>query len=283
MRTVSQGSRNAYLLTRKIPLRDLSRVLLLHWNVPEAADKVQRLRAAGFETSKVPLEIPVAFKQLRENPPSAVVIDLSRLPSAGRDVAMSLRTYKATRHVPIVFVDGDPKKVAQIKEFLPDACYTSWDDIRNSLRRAITHPPSEPVVPKSRLEGYSGASLPKKLGIRKGSVVSLIDAPSGFERALGKLPDDVVVHTRLLLGASVTIWFLRSRKDLEARIKQMIPLASKGGLWIAWPKKGSGQQADLSQVVVRRAGLAAGIVDFKISSLDSTWSGLRFSSRRVRG
>ena len=231
---------------------------------------------------EVPLEMPVAFKQLRENPPSAVVIDLSRLPSTGRDVAMSLRTYKATR-VPIVFVDGDPEKVAQIKEFLPDACYTSWDDIRNSLRRAITHPPSEPVVPKSRLEGYSGASLPKKLDIRKGSVVSLIDAPSGFEKALGKLPDDVVVHNRPYLGANVAIWFVRSRKDLEARIRQMVPLASKGGLWIAWPKKGSGQQADLSQVIVRRAGLAAGIVDFKISSLDSTWSGLRFSSRRVRG
>ncbi len=261
----------------------MSRVLLLHWNDAEAADKVQRLRAAGFETSKVPLEIPVAFKQLRENPPSAVVIDLSRLPSAGRDVAMSLRTYKATRHVPIVFVDGDPAKVAQIKEFLPDASYTSWDDIRNSLRRAIAHPPSEPVVPKSRLEGYSGASLPKKLGMRKGSVVSLIDPPSGFERTLGKLPDDVVVHNRRHLGANVTIWFVRSRKDLEARIRQMVPLASKGGLWIAWPKKGSGQQADLSQVIVRRTGLAAGIVDFKISSLDSTWSGLRFSSRRVRG
>ncbi len=261
----------------------MSRVLLLHWNAAEAADKVQRLRAAGFEAGKVPLEIPVAFRQLGESPPSAVVIDLSRLPSAGRDVAMSLRTYKATRHVPIVFVGGDPEKVVQIKGFLPDACYASWDDIRNSLRRAITHPPSEPVVPKSRLEGYSGASLPKKLGIRKGSVVSLIDSPAGFEKALGKLPNDVVVHDRPRLDASVTIWFVRSRNGLEARIRQMVPLASKGGLWIAWPKKGSGQQADLSQVIVRRTGLAAGIVDFKISSLDSTWSGLRFSSRRVRG
>lgn len=123
----------------------------------------------------------------------------------------------------------------------------------------------------------------KETGHQEELVVSLIDAPSGFERALGKLPDDVVVHNRPHLGANVAIWFVRSRKDLEARIRQMVPLASKGGLWIAWPKKGSGQQADLSQVIVRRTGLAAGIVDFKISSLDSTWSGLRFSSRRVRG
>ena len=125
--------------------------------------------------------------------------------------------------------------------------------------------------------------MPKKLGIRKGSVVSLIDAPLGFERAFGKLPDDVVVHNRPRLCAGVTIWFVRSRKDLEVRIRQMVPFARKGGLWIVWPKKGSGQGTDLSQVVVRRTGLAVGMVDFKISSLDSIWSGLRFTSRQAKG
>ncbi len=261
----------------------MSRVLLLHWNEEEADERVQRLRSAGFEGGKFPLEMPAAFRQLKENPPDAVVIDLSRLPSAGRDVALSLRTFKATRHAPIVFVGGDPEKLGGIRRLLPDAVYTTWDRIQTSLKYAIAHPRSEPVVPKSRLEGYSGAPLAKKLGIRKGSVVSLVDAPHGFEKLLGEMPENVAIHNRPLPGSDVAVWFVGSRHDLDTRITRMVPLASKGGLWIAWPKKASGQRTDLSQAIVRRAGLASGIIDFKISSFDETWSGLRFTSRRSKG
>jgi hypothetical protein len=38
--------------------------------------------------------------------------------------------------------------------------------------------------------------------------------------------------------------------------------------------------SDLSQQVVRRVGLDAGLVDFKICSVDATWSGLCFTWRK---
>src|SRR3990172_2599484 len=189
----------------------MKRVRLLHWKAAEADGRLNHLRSAGFEASMLPTEIPVAFKQLRENPPDAVVIDLSRLPSAGRDVALSLRTYKSTRHVTLVFVGGEPEKVARIKQLLPDASYTGWDDMGRSLERAIASPLSEPVVPESRLVGYAGVPLPKKLGIKEGSVVSLVDAPPGFERTLGRLPGSVIVHNVAVSKADVTVWFVRSR------------------------------------------------------------------------
>ena len=262
---------------------ELSRVLLLHWNDEEAVERVSRIRAVGFEADTVPLEMPATFRQLRENPPSALVIDLSRLPSAGRDVALSLRTYKATRHVPIVFVEGDPAKVGLIKKLLPDAVYSEWDKIGSSLRHAIAHPPAEPVVPRSRLAGYSEVPLPEKLGIKRRTVVSLVNAPPGFEKLLGKLSEDVIIQRNTHPGSDIVVWFVLSRKELKARIRNMVHLASKGGLWIAWPKKGAGQKNDLSQAEVRTAGLAAGLVDYKISSFDSTWSGLKFTSRRPKG
>ncbi len=59
----------------------------------------------------------------------------------------------------------------------------------------------------------------------------------------------------------------------------MVPLSRGGGLWILWPKKASGVLSDVSQVVVREIGLRAGMVDYKISSIDKTWSGLRFTLR----
>ncbi|MEJ2737640.1 MAG: hypothetical protein P8189_29470, partial [Anaerolineae bacterium] len=124
------------------------RVRLLSWNRTEAAERAEQLQSAGFGVIHEPLDA-AGLRALRQDPPSAVVIDLGRAPSPGRDVALGLRKYRATRDVPLVFVGGEPKKVARIKELLPDAVYTNWDDVGRSLERAIAHPPAEPVVPES--------------------------------------------------------------------------------------------------------------------------------------
>ena len=84
-----------------------------------------------------------------------VVVDLGRSPSTGRDLALWLRKTKATRHVPLVIVEGEEEKTARVKRLVPDAVYTPWSRIRSSLRRAIARPPADPVVPDSALAGYS--------------------------------------------------------------------------------------------------------------------------------
>ncbi len=76
------------------------------------------------------------------------------------------------------------------------------------------------------------------------------------------------------------MWFVQSKEELENRVTEVAPLADKAGLWIAWPKKSSGIRSDLTQVVVRRVAESAGLVDYKISAIDKTWSGLRFTRRR---
>lgn len=256
----------------------MHRVRLIHWNAAEAEERAERLRSAGYEVDYEQLD-GTGLRQLREDPPSAVVIDLGRVPSHGRDVALGIRSYKATRRVPLVFVGGDPQKVARIKELLPDAVYTSWSQINDALKDAIAHPPEDPVVPHSTMAGYSGMPLPKKLGIKRNSVVNLVGAPEGFEGVLGELPEDVVLRRNASDLCDVTLWFTRSRDELESGIVEMGAFAEQGGLWIAWPKKASGVSGDLSQTVVREVGLAADLVDFKICSIDATWSGLRFTRR----
>jgi hypothetical protein len=52
-------------------------------------------------------------------------------------------------------------------------------------------------------------------------------------------------------------------------------------MWIIWPKKSSGVVTDLQQNAVRKCGLGAGLVDYKIAAVDSTWSGLKFAVRKV--
>ena len=51
-------------------------------------------------------------------------------------------------------------------------------------------------------------------------------------------------------------------------------------LWMVWPKQASGINSDLNGNIVRETGLASGWVDFKICSIDDTWSGLAFKRRR---
>ncbi len=251
---------------------------MIHWKSAEASKRTKILQSAGYDVSPEALS-PASFKEMRENPPDAVVIDLSRIPSQGRDVGLGIRKYKDTRHVPLVFVEGDPEKVKRVRQLLPDAAYTTWDRILDELKMAIAHPPKAPVVPSSAMAGYEGASLPKKLGIKPNAVVYLIDAPEGFEKKIAKLPDGVSFARIIPKKNDLTIWFVKSQKELEQRANQIRPQIGKGGLWIAWPKKSSGFTSDLSQATVRKIGLDSGLVDYKVCSIDKTWSGLKFAVR----
>jgi CheY-like chemotaxis protein len=257
----------------------MTRIRLICWNRDQAKQNAKVLQAAGYSVN-FDLPTPDALRDLINNPPAALLIDLSRQPSQGRDIALALRLKKATRCLPLVFVEGDPEKVAGIKQLLPDATYTTWPRIRNALRRAITHPPTDPIVPQSAFAGYAGAPLTKKLGIKPDSTVVLIDAPQDFEKTLGQLPNGVTIRRNNRGRRDLTIWFTKSQNDLHKRIKRMVPLAENKALWILWPKKTSRLSTDLSQKHVRATGLAAGLVDYKICSVDTTWSALLFTKRK---
>jgi CheY-like chemotaxis protein len=254
------------------------RVRLIHWKLTEASERAAILRSGGYEVAYETFG-PASFKEMRKSPPDAVVIDLSRIPSHGRDVGLGIRQYKDTRYVPLVFVEGDPAKVERVRELLPDAVYTDWKQILDALELALAHPPKAPIVPSSSLAGYEGAPLPKKLGIKPHALVYLIDAPEDFEKSIAEWPPGVTFVRDAPKQNDLTIWFVKSRKELEGRINQAKSEIGKGGLWIAWPKKASGMASDLSQAAVRKVGLDSGLVDYKVCSIDETWSGLKFAFR----
>jgi hypothetical protein len=258
------------------------RVRLIHWNAAEAEEKAVRLRTANYEVAHKPLNAASALRELRNNPPSAVVIDLSRLPMQGRDLGLALRHYKTTRSVPLIFVAGDPEKVARVQKSLPDAVYTTWDQMPATLGEAIANPPAVTVAPQSLLAGYSGTPLAKKLGIKVNAIVALDNAPASFEEVLGELPEGVKLLRQTKGRRNLTIWFTRTCKDLEGGIERMARLAEQGPLWIAWPKQVSPLGSDLTQAMVRRVGLATGLVDYKVCAIDGDWSGLLFARRRAK-
>jgi hypothetical protein len=90
-----------------------------------------------------------------------------------------------------------------------------------------------------------------------------------LSRKLGAKPDTGVV-----------VFFTTSRLELERRFASLKKtLAPQDGLWVAWPKKASKIDTDLTFETVQQTGLAAGLVDNKSCSIDADWQALRFVYR----
>jgi hypothetical protein len=128
--------------------------------------------------------------------------------------------------------------------------------------------------------GYSGTPLLKKLGIKPGARVLLVNAPADYLARLGPLPagvtvliapEDVLDFVQLFSreSAEVTVWLPRLKAAL----------APAGAIWISWPKRAARIPTDLSENVIRDLGLRHGLVDVKVCAVDESWSGLKFVYR----
>jgi hypothetical protein len=129
------------------------------------------------------------------------------------------------------------------------------------------------------MAGYSGTPLIKKLGIKPGSNIVFVNAPSGYAAELD-LPADVITNSRSRKPLDFAQLFVKNEKELRRKFSEYAErLNASGMLWISWPKKSSGISTNLSENVVRDIGLAAGLVDVKICAVDEVWSGLKFVFR----
>jgi hypothetical protein len=126
--------------------------------------------------------------------------------------------------------------------------------------------------------GYSGTPLVDKLGIKPGARLQLVSEPKDFARLLGGLPEGTRVAPRGTLDFGML--FVKSQSDMRKRFARLRDrLESNGMLWVAWPKKTSGVETDLTEGIVREFGLESGLVDVKVCAVDDTWSGLKFVRR----
>lgn len=129
--------------------------------------------------------------------------------------------------------------------------------------------------------GYSGTPLVRKLGIRSGFAVRVVDAPERYWELLGELPEGVsrasADEERLDL---VHLFATERRRLVEGFERYRSRIAPDGAIWASWPKKASGVESELDGNVVREIGLTAGLVDIKVCAVDETWSGLKFVIRR---
>jgi DUF3052 family protein len=129
------------------------------------------------------------------------------------------------------------------------------------------------------MAGYSETPLVRKLGIKPGFNIAFVNAPVDFFDEL-TLPQDIKVNSRTQKPLDFVLLFVKSEKDLKKEFSRHAKrLEPAGMIWVAWPKKSSGVTTDLSFNNVQAIGLATGLVDVKICSVNEVWSGLKFVIR----
>ena len=127
---------------------------------------------------------------------------------------------------------------------------------------------------------YSGTPLPKKLGIRDGSRVLLVNAPDGFEPLLTPMPDGANVLKKIATPLDVAVLFATERAELIRWFDELAAsIDTSGRLWVAWPKKASKVATDVDFGFAQGIGLDAGLVDNKSASITDVFQGLQFVVR----
>jgi Protein of unknown function (DUF3052) len=133
------------------------------------------------------------------------------------------------------------------------------------------------------MPGYSGTPLPRKLGVKPGATLVLVNAPAGFVEMLGDLPERARTSTRLKAMNSLVLLFCKDTSTLAKNLPvSAAKLAADGALWISWPKKSSALFVDLTEDGIRAAALPMGLVDVKVCAVSEDWSGLKLMVRKEK-
>jgi hypothetical protein len=260
----------------------MARIRLVCWNEELAAERARGLQKAGLEVDAAPFSPGGVITRLKEDPPALMLIDLDRLPSHGREVAVMMRSSKSMRHLPIVFAGGAEEKVARIRAEVPDAVFTDWGKAAEAVKKALKKAPAVFAKPVPHMQRYAGSPLAKKLDLKAGVKAALIGAEEGFVELLGDLPEGVELGTRIGRDTRLVLWFVRASHEIAEAFDLANARMPEGcSVWIIYPKKAGRFRVDFNQNDIRLTGIEAGLVDYKICAVDADWSGMKFARRKT--
>jgi len=129
--------------------------------------------------------------------------------------------------------------------------------------------------------GYSGTPLAKKLGIKDGFAVAVVNAPNNYKELLELLPQGVKIAHGPKTDLNLIHFFTNDRDELFrglAEYKRLI--RQDGAIWVSWYKKAAKLPTEITEDLIREAALPLGLVDIKVCAVDEKWSGLKLVIRR---
>ena len=130
--------------------------------------------------------------------------------------------------------------------------------------------------------GYSGTPLAKKLGIKDGFNVLVLNEPVNYRDLIDPLPANVAIaRTTSAANLDFVHFFTNSRDELYRGLAEYKKLIKQDGtIWVSWYKKAAKLPTEITEDIVRGAALLLGLVDVKVCAVDEKWSGLKLVIRK---
>ena len=121
------------------------------------------------------------------------------------------------------------------------------------------------------------STLIKKLGIKPGYSVLVVNAPEGYRQLLGELPAGVEVEAKAAGQYNVVQLFVNSKAEVDRFGPKVIQVVKSGGLlWLTYPKKSTKIKTDVTRDTGWESLWDAGWTGIAIVAVDEMWSALRF-------
>ena len=124
--------------------------------------------------------------------------------------------------------------------------------------------------------GYSETPLVKKLGIKPGHKLVLINQPGNYFELLEADVTDQLCNKNEV--PDLIHLFAVTKKEFESEMKRLDPVIEKNKkivIWVSWYKKSSGIATDITEDTIRNFALKNNLVDVKVCAVSDIWSGLK--------
>jgi hypothetical protein len=126
------------------------------------------------------------------------------------------------------------------------------------------------------MAGYSGTPLAKKLGMKDGFHIRLINTPDHYLSLFTDLPTNLFFDQTVNEKSDIIHFFTKDTHEYKTKLPELMKqIKSNGMIWISWPKKASKVSANISEESIRNFAIEIGLVDVKVCAIDAIWSGLK--------
>ena len=126
------------------------------------------------------------------------------------------------------------------------------------------------------IAGYSGTPLAKKLGLKEGFTIKLVNQPEYYFKLFADLPKALDNQEDPKIKKDFIHFFTGEADGLKKGLYHYKKeIKQNGMIWVSWPKKSSGVPTDVTEDVVRDLAIKNGLVDIKVCAVDEVWSALK--------
>ncbi len=126
------------------------------------------------------------------------------------------------------------------------------------------------------MAGYSSTPLAKKLGIKDGFTIAIINAPAHYADLFTDMPDNICFSALGKQKKDLVHFFTKNAAEFHKILPKLKnEIVPDGIIWVSWPKKSSKVPTDVDENLIRETAIKNGLVDIKVCAVDDTWSGLK--------